>query len=58
MLEIRPFRASDWNAVWPLLRATFAAGDTYTFPTDISEADAHRAWIEIPAAGRHLRRDG
>jgi len=50
MPVIRPFRDPDWNAVWPLLRATFAAGDTYSFAPDISETDARRAWIEIPAA--------
>jgi ribosomal protein S18 acetylase RimI-like enzyme len=50
MPEIRPFRESDWSAVWPLLRATFAAGDTYSFAPDISEADARRVWIDTPAA--------
>jgi len=50
MLEIRPFHESDWNAVWPLLRATFATGDTYSFAPDIPERDARRAWIEVPAA--------
>lgn len=50
MFEIRPFQASDWNAVWPLLRATFAAGESYAFPSDISEAEARRVWLEIPAA--------
>lgn len=50
MAGIRPFRAADWSEVWPLLRDTFAAGDTYTFAPDISEAEAHRAWIDAPAA--------
>ena len=50
MLEIRPFSESDWNAVWPLLRETFAAGETYSFAPDISESDARRLWIEMPAA--------
>jgi ribosomal protein S18 acetylase RimI-like enzyme len=47
---IREFRDADWAQVWPLLRATFATGDTYTFPPDLSEADARKAWVEIPAA--------
>jgi len=50
MLEIRPFRDPDWSAAWPLLRATFAARDSYSFAPDISEADARRAWIDTPAA--------
>lgn len=50
MLEIRPFRDSDWNAVWPLLRDTFAAGESYAFPRDISEGEARRLWIDVPQA--------
>jgi RimJ/RimL family protein N-acetyltransferase len=40
MHEIREFRAADWPAVWPMLKATFAAGGTYTFPPDIPDAAA------------------
>jgi ribosomal protein S18 acetylase RimI-like enzyme len=47
---IREFRDADWPAVWPLLQQTFRAGDTYTFPPDISEADARKAWVELPTA--------
>lgn len=48
--EIRRFHESDWPSVWPLLRETFAAGDTYTFPPGSTEAEIHRAWVETPAA--------
>jgi GNAT superfamily N-acetyltransferase len=50
MLEIRPFREPDWSTLWPLLRATFAAGESYAFATDISEAEARRVWLDVPAA--------
>lgn len=50
MITIRPYEASDWPALFTLLRATFAGGDTYVYPPDISEADAHQAWIDIPMA--------
>lgn len=50
MPDIRKFHEADWPAVWPLLRATFAAADTYTFPPDSSEADIHTAWVEAPRA--------
>lgn len=50
MHDIRKFRETDWPAVWPLLRDTFAAGDTYTFAPQCAEADIHRAWVEIPRA--------
>ena len=42
--------AGDWSAIWPLLEPVFRAGETYAFPTDISEADARRAWFEAPTA--------
>ncbi|MEO8673484.1 MAG: N-acetyltransferase [Tahibacter sp.] len=47
---IRPFADADWVHVWPILQATFSAGDTYTFAPDSSEQDIHRLWIELPRA--------
>ena len=49
-MDIRPFSDSDWPAVWPLLRDTFAAGDSYSFAPDLPQAEAHRLWVEMPAA--------
>jgi len=48
--RIREFREADWAQVWPILRDTFAAGDTYTFAPSSSEAEIREAWIERPAA--------
>lgn len=48
--SIRRFEASDWAATWPMLRTTFAAGDTYSFAPDISESEARRLWTEVPTA--------
>ena len=50
MIEIRRFRESDWGALWPILRATFAAGETYAFAPGSSEAEIRAAWIDAPAA--------
>lgn len=50
MIEIRRYQESDWPALWPILHATFAAGDTYTFSPQSSEDEIHKAWIEVPAA--------
>ena len=47
---IRRYQESDWPAVWPLLHATFASGDTYAFAPESSEADIHKAWVEVPGA--------
>ena len=50
MTQIRKFTEADWSALWPILHATFAAGDTYSFDPDSSECEIHRAWIELPTA--------
>lgn len=47
---IRPYAPADWPAVWALLAATFARGDTYAFAPDATEAEIHRAWVELPRA--------
>ena len=49
-MHIRHFRDEDWGQVWPLLRATFASGDTYAFAPDSSEDDVFKAWIQAPLA--------
>jgi ribosomal protein S18 acetylase RimI-like enzyme len=50
MVSIRRFHETDWPAVWPILRATFEAGDTYAFSPDSTEAEIHRAWVDGPSA--------
>jgi ribosomal protein S18 acetylase RimI-like enzyme len=49
-LMIRPISKSDWPTVWPILQTTFSTGDTYSFSPQSSEAEIHKAWIELPAA--------
>jgi ribosomal protein S18 acetylase RimI-like enzyme len=49
-VEIRPFRDADWPAVWRMLHATFAAGDSYSFAPDSSEAEIRKVWVESPSA--------
>ncbi len=48
--HIRRFVETDWLSVWPILHHTFLAGDTYAFAPDSTEAEIHKAWIELPAA--------
>lgn len=50
VIEIRPYQPNDWTVLWPILRATVAAGDSYAFPIDSSEAEIHKVWIETPNA--------
>lgn len=50
MIGIRPFEDGDWRGVWALLEPVFRAGETYAFAPDISESEARRAWIDVPAS--------
>jgi ribosomal protein S18 acetylase RimI-like enzyme len=50
MISIRRFHETDWPAVWRILRVTFEAGDTYAFSPDITEAEIHKVWVEVPSA--------
>lgn len=47
---IRRYQNADWPAVWPMLRQTFATGDTYAYTPDSTEAEIHKVWIETPLA--------
>jgi len=49
MVQIREYRQSDWPQVWPMLKETFRAGDSYTFSPESSEEEIRKAWLEVPA---------
>jgi len=49
-LVIRTFSDDDWPAVWRLMQPVITAGETYPYAPDMSDADAYKMWIEIPAA--------
>ena len=48
MTMIRPFEDSDWVVTWPIIESVFRAGETYPFSPDISEEEAHNAWVVMP----------
>jgi L-amino acid N-acyltransferase YncA len=50
-MRIRDAAADDWPAIWPIVRAVVAAGDTYCWPVDTSE-DAAREWWTGKPGGR------
>ena len=50
MITLHPFKEQDWPSVWRLLEAVFRLGETYAFSPGISEAEAHKVWIEAPTA--------
>ena len=45
-LQIRPYGAADWPAVWALLEPVFRAGETFPHDPAISEAEARVAWVD------------
>jgi ribosomal protein S18 acetylase RimI-like enzyme len=49
-MHIRRIQPEDWTEVWPILQATFAAGDTYAFAPDITEVESFQVWVEAPLA--------
>jgi len=49
-ITLRPYQAEDWPHLWPVIHATFAAGDTYAYAPESTEAEIHKIWIDSPAA--------
>lgn len=50
MISIRLFEEKDWEATWQVIELVFQAGTTYAFSPEITQAEAHRVWIETPSA--------
>ena len=49
MILIRPYTASDWPAVWAIIRPIFHAGKTYAF-SNITEIQAEDFWVHTVSA--------
>ncbi|WP_460342731.1 GNAT family N-acetyltransferase [Actinoallomurus acanthiterrae] len=45
---IREAAADDWPAIWPFFRRIVAAGETFTYPVDLGEAQGREWWILPP----------
>ncbi|MGM0652166.1 MAG: N-acetyltransferase family protein [Bacillota bacterium] len=50
MIDIRKFQEQDWAETWKIIEPVFRAGETYAFSPDITVEEAHKVWIENPAA--------
>ncbi|MBF5033527.1 MULTISPECIES: GNAT family N-acetyltransferase [unclassified Micromonospora] len=50
-MEIRTATPADWPLIWPFLREIVAAGETYTWPRDVTEEQARGLWMP-PAPAR------
>ncbi|MEV4490508.1 GNAT family N-acetyltransferase [Micromonospora coxensis] len=47
-MRIRAATDADWAGVWPFLREIVVAGETYTWPRDVTEATAREMWLVRP----------
>lgn len=56
--KIRLYEEQDWPQVWGVLEPVFRLGQTYAFPMDISESEAHKAWVETPQQTFVIEIDG
>ena len=45
---IRDATSADWPAIWRFLQPIVAAGETFTYATDLDEVAARRLWIVGP----------
>lgn len=57
-LVIAEIGAGDFARAWPIFRAVVAAGDTYSYPPDIDEAQARAMWTTPPSRCFVAERDG
>jgi ribosomal protein S18 acetylase RimI-like enzyme len=46
---IRQALDTDFPAIWPIFQQIAAIGDTYAYNRDISEQEAQRIWMQLPA---------
>ncbi|QCQ98879.1 GNAT family N-acetyltransferase [Brevundimonas sp. SGAir0440] len=50
-LEIRPIMAADWPGLWPIIETVTRAGETYTYPLDMTEDQARVLWTPRAPGG-------
>ena len=49
---VRDYDDADWPLVWPVIEEVVRAGDTFPFPTDLTEEEARGIWLENGPGGR------
>jgi len=48
-IAIREIVAAEFQVVWPIFREVLAAGETYTYPPDLTLEQARAMWTAPPA---------
>src|SRR6188472_3275209 len=51
IMLIREATAEDWPAIWPFFHTIVAAGETFTYPVDLSQETGQDFWL-YPAPNR------
>lgn len=49
---VRELEDADWPQVWSIIEQVVRAGDTFPFPTDLSEKAARELWLDNGPGGR------
>lgn len=50
-MDIRPLTDADWPGLWPIIEAVTREGETYTYPLNMTEADARAMWTPAAPGG-------
>ena len=45
-VQVREATDADWPAIWPIVQAVARAGETYTYPRDLTEAGGKAIWMQ------------
>lgn len=45
-VAVRLATDADWPAIWPIVEAVVRAGETYTYPRDLTEDAARAIWMQ------------
>jgi len=53
-MEIREAVPGDWQQIWPFQRDIVRAGETYTWPRDVTEENARGIWMAEAPPNRTL----
>ena len=51
-LVVRDYVDEDWPQVWSVIEEVVRAGDTFPFPTDLTEEEARGIWLDNGPGGR------
>jgi GNAT superfamily N-acetyltransferase len=44
-IRVRLAQDDDWTAIWPIMSAVAKAGNTFTYPIDLSKNDGRSLWM-------------